>query len=155
VKSNVQNPDNVLFQFFRTGQAVRLVMREIVEDTGITGEEYGVLGVIGLLGPISPTELARRTGVPPTSLSRYIANFVERGYARRLPNAEDGRSYLVEGTAKGRRVVETIAPRIATAVEDLKQHSEIELPRITEALSELEDAARSLAKKRARHSSTR
>jgi DNA-binding MarR family transcriptional regulator len=134
--------ENVLFQLFRTQQAIRPLMAEAVEGTGVSPDEYGVLGVIGFLGPITPTELARRLGMAPTTVSVYAARFLERGHARRLPNPRDGRSYLLEVTDEGRQIVHTIAPRINVAIEKLRAAADRPLRDIFDALLAMEDAAR-------------
>ena len=43
--------DNVLFQLFRTQHALRPHMARVVEGTGVSADEYGVLGVVGFLRP--------------------------------------------------------------------------------------------------------
>ena len=134
--------ENVLFQLFRTQQALRPLMARAVEGTGISPDEYGVLGVIGLVGPMTPTDLARRLGMAPTTVSVYAARFLERGHVRRLPNPADGRSYLLEATDDGRQIVRTIAPRIGDAVERLGAASDRPLREIFDALAGLEEAAR-------------
>lgn len=133
--------DNVLLQSFRSSQALRAVLARTVAGTGITPDEYAVLGVINLLGPVSPTELSTRLSVPPTTISRYLAGFVDRKLAEREPNPEDGRSYLVRTTPKGRDVVRTIAPRIRQLLADLDEVTDVPLDQIADALAALERAA--------------
>jgi DNA-binding MarR family transcriptional regulator len=134
--------DNVLFQLFRTQQALRPHMARVVEGTGVSPDEYGVLGVIGLLGPVTPTEISRRLGLPPTTVSVYAARFVERGLVRRAPNPADGRSHLLEATDHGRDVVRRIAPRVGALVRRLGAASDRPLRELFDALAALEDAAR-------------
>ena len=133
--------DNVLLQSFRSSQALRAVLARMVAGTGITADEYAVLGVINLLGPISPTELSTRLSVPATTISRYLAGFVKRGLAKREPNPRDGRSYLVRTTPKGRGAVRTVAPRIRRVLAELHEATEMPLDEITQALVALERAA--------------
>lgn len=133
--------DNVLLQSFRSSQALRAVLARTVAGTGITADEYAVLGVINLLGPISPTELSTRLSVPATTISRYLAGFVKRGLAKREPNPRDGRSYLLRTTPKGRGAVRTVAPRIRQVLAELHEATEMPLDEITQALVALERAA--------------
>jgi DNA-binding MarR family transcriptional regulator len=135
--------DNVLLQMFRTVQAVRELMLQAVAGTGITADEYAVLGVIGVLRSVSPTELATRLRVPPTTISRHVARLVEAGLAVRAPNPGDRRSYLLELTDEGRKVVRTIAPRVRALVRRLSEHTAV--AEIEGALVELERAARTVA----------
>jgi DNA-binding MarR family transcriptional regulator len=135
--------DNVLLQMFRTSHAVRDLMAAAVAGTGVTSEQYAVLGAIATLRSVSPTELATRLRVPPTTISRHVADLVAAGLAVRAPNPSDRRSYLLELTEDGRKVVRTIVPRVRKTVERLRTEADVD--RIEEALVELERAARAVA----------
>jgi DNA-binding MarR family transcriptional regulator len=131
----------VLLQMFRTALPLRELMARAVRGTGITADDYAVLGVVGFLGPIAPSELSARLGIPRTSMSRYMARFVEEGLVNRRPNPEDGRSYLVEVTPRGHEIVATIAPRVGATLRALADASTIPLAEVGAALADLEDAA--------------
>ncbi len=140
--------ENVLFQHSRTTAAVRELMHGVLADTGITGEQYGVLGVVHFFPDRTPTELAVALGLPPTTVSRLVAGFLEDGLAERHPNPADGRSYLLRTTERGGRMVETIAPRIAENVKAIGATSRRPLADIADALLALEEAARAVAAER-------
>jgi DNA-binding MarR family transcriptional regulator len=133
---------NVLFQSFRTGLALRELMKTALAGTDITGEEYGVLGVLHFFPDRTPTELAATLGIPPTTVSRHVARFLRDRLAERVPNPDDGRSYLLRPTSRGSKLVETIAPRVAELVGALGSVSEQPLTEITATLAHLEDAAK-------------
>lgn len=137
-----EGTSNVLFQNFRTGLAVRELVRTAYEGTGLTGEEYGVLGVVHFFPDRTPTELATALGIPPTTVSRQVAGFLRDGLAERVPNPEDGRSYLLRATKKGSSIVETIAPRIGELVRALEEVADQPLAEIAAALVILENAAK-------------
>ncbi len=140
--------ENVLFQHFRTGAVLRELMQWAVAGTGVSGEEYAVLGVIGFFPDRTPTDLAGSLGIPPTSVSRHVARFVEDGLVERHPNPEDGRSYLLRPTKRGSEVVATVAPRVGELVQALGAASEQPLADIAAAQRALEDAARVVAAER-------
>ena len=134
--------DNVLLQMFRTGQGVRDLMLRAVGGTGVSPDEYAVLSVIAVLRAVSPTELATRLRIPPTSISRYIARLVDAGLAVRAPNPSDSRSYLLELTPEGRAIVRRVAPRIRRIVQVLRAYEDID--DIEAALVRLERAVHSI-----------
>jgi DNA-binding MarR family transcriptional regulator len=134
--------DNVLFQLFRTQQAIRPLMAGVVAGSGVTPDEYGVLGVIAFAAPTTPTDVSRRLGMPATTVSDYAARFVERGLVRRLPNPADGRSHLLEPTERGVETVRTISPRIREALDRLQRTAPRPLRELMTALVDLEEAAR-------------
>jgi DNA-binding MarR family transcriptional regulator len=133
---------NVLLQVFRTGQAVGQLLRHALAGTGVSADEWAVLSVVGLFGPLSPTALADELRVPPTSISRHVARLADAGLVRRTANPQDGRSYLIELTPRGRDEVETISPRFRSIVGELRARAPVD--EIEAALVELEDAAKAL-----------
>ena len=135
--------DNVLLQMFRTSQATRALVMQATEGSGVTPDEYAVLSAVGVLRSTTPTELAGRLGVPPTTISRYVASFVERGLLERAPNPADRRSYLLEVTEEGRAVIRKIVPRFRKIVEELRERVDVDA--IDARLVELEHAARSMS----------
>jgi DNA-binding MarR family transcriptional regulator len=134
--------DNVLLQMFRTSQATRALVMQATEGSGVTPDEYAVLSAVGVLRSTTPTELAGRLGVPPTTISRYVASFVERGLLERAPNPADRRSYLLEVTEKGRAVIRKVVPRFRKIVEELRERVDVDA--IDARLVELEHAARAM-----------
>jgi DNA-binding MarR family transcriptional regulator len=133
-----QKPREVLLQYFRTSQAVREVMLDIVEGSDLTPDEFVVLSVIGELRAVTPTELSERLGMPPTTISRYAARFVDAGLAVRAVNPSDGRSYFLEVTTQGRAVLSKIVPRLRRATQQLGERVDIDA--MSGALAHFEEA---------------
>jgi DNA-binding MarR family transcriptional regulator len=140
--SDLGPADNVLLQMFRTVQAVRELVTQAVSGTGVSSDQYAVLSSIGYLGRVSPTELAARLRVPPTTISRYVRELVDSGLAVRTPNPDDGRSYLLELTKSGRDVVATVSPRFRETLDRLAERASV--AEIANALVELERAAQAI-----------
>ena len=144
--------NNVFFRFFRTGQTVRRLLLIAVDGSGVTQDEYGVLSTVRALGlargapgapaPVQPTEMATWLGMPPTTVSTYIARFLERGLVERRPNPEDGRSYLLALSADGDALVDAVSKRLTAIVRDVAGESSMELSEIIQALAVLDEAGR-------------
>jgi DNA-binding MarR family transcriptional regulator len=134
--------DNILFSTFRVASALRQLALRAVEGSGVSTDEYGVLSGILLLGPVSPTELAAQLGVPPTTISVYLARFGDGGLVRRIPNPADGRSYLVELTDGGHEVIRYVAPRMRREHEALMGASDLSLEDLMATLRALEEAGK-------------
>lgn len=134
--------DNPLFRFFRIGNLMRQLVTRAVEGSGLSSDEYGVFSGVINLQRVSPTELAAKLGVPPTTISVYLARFLEQGLIRRLPNPDDGRSYLVEATDKGRDVAAYVGPRLRVEAESLLAASDLSYDELMSALGALEAASK-------------
>ena len=81
----------------------------------LTPEEYAVYSVLFDEGPHAPTELARRTGMPPTSMSHFVRGMLDRGHAERSPAIDDRRSYRIVLTPAGQRAHATASAAFAEA----------------------------------------
>jgi DNA-binding MarR family transcriptional regulator len=134
--------DNPIFRFFRISNSMRQLVARAVDGSGLSPDEYGVFSGIVNLGRVAPTELAGKLGVPATTISVYLARFLEQGLVERLPNPDDGRSYLVEATEKGMDVVRYVAPRLRAEAEALMGASDLGFDELMDALGNLETAAR-------------
>jgi DNA-binding MarR family transcriptional regulator len=135
---------NVLFQSYRTQTAIRELMQGVLAGTGVSGEEYAILGVVHFFPDRTPTELAAALGIPATSVSRQVAALLDKRLVKRSPNPEDGRSYLLRATPKGSRAVLKIAPRIGEQVAAIGRVSDQPLDQIAASLASLEQAIKNV-----------
>jgi DNA-binding MarR family transcriptional regulator len=130
-----------LLQVFVADQlAGEILKRELGATTA--GDRFAVPSVIGALGPITPTELARRLGMAPTTVSSWLVR-LER-IASRHANPDDGRSQLVELTEDGRRELETAMPAFRRAVGRVRDALGDELDDVLDALDRLVEALRAV-----------
>jgi len=133
---------NVLFPLFVCGGLSGALLSREIRGSGLTPQEFGVLSAIGVWGPLTPTDLARRVGLPPTTLSEYVTRFTERGLVTRSRHPDDGRSYLLGLTAKGSRSHRSASEGLLTSLESIALHLDVSPKQVREALASLERALR-------------
>jgi MarR family transcriptional regulator, organic hydroperoxide resistance regulator len=92
---------SLLFELYAASRASAELIHAAMAGAPLTPEEYAVYSVLFDEGPHAPTELARRTGMPPTSMSHFVKAMRERGHAERAPTPEDRRSYRIVLTDAG------------------------------------------------------
>jgi DNA-binding MarR family transcriptional regulator len=92
---------SLLFEVFATARATGELLASALRDAPLTPEEYAVYSVLFDEGPHAPTELARRTGMPPTSMSHFVRAMRGRGHAEGAPDPADRRSYRIVLTNAG------------------------------------------------------
>ena len=80
----------------------QLVDLELAAD-GVESNGYAMLSLIGARGPVRLTEIASELGLPLTTASDVMRRLESRKHVRRMPNPEDGRSFLFELTVRGDR----------------------------------------------------
>ncbi len=78
----------------------RLVERELSAD-GVDHDDYALLSLIGVRGPIRLTEVASVLGMRLTTVSDAVRRLESRGHVARLQNPDDGRSWLFELSDEG------------------------------------------------------
>ena len=99
-----RQPDShlsLLFHLFAAEQRVRTLVTNAMADCGLRPDEYAVYSVLFDEGPHAPTDLARRVGMPPTTMSHYVRAMLERGHVEREIVASDRRSYRLRLTDSG------------------------------------------------------
>jgi DNA-binding MarR family transcriptional regulator len=107
-------PDNRLF--LEVPVASRYVVRILehrLAPTGIPPYQLGLLTHVRHAQPVTPTEISAASGVPLTTLRDNIQRLVDGGLVRRIPHPTDGRSYRLELTARGERVIRAADPVLA------------------------------------------
>ena len=92
---------SLLFHLFAAEQRVRTLVTDALADCGLRPDEYAVYSVLFDEGPHAPTDLARRVGMPPTTMSHYVRSMLERRHVEREVVASDRRSYRLRLTEAG------------------------------------------------------
>jgi DNA-binding MarR family transcriptional regulator len=72
-----------------------------IAASGLKNTQYALLSSVVLLGPIRPSDLARRMRLEASTVTRNLQPLVTQRWLRLGPG-EDARSRLVEATADGR-----------------------------------------------------
>ena len=133
-------PRNVLIQLFILGQlAAQLMAREFGRE-GIDRTDFAVLTVIDAYSPITPTELATKLGLPPTTLSAIIRRL--GADVARTPHPSDRRSYLLELTATGIERARSGHPALGRSLQAIREQAGERTTELEEALLELQQVIR-------------
>jgi DNA-binding MarR family transcriptional regulator len=106
---------SLLFELHAASRQAGELIRAAMVDSPLTPEEYAVYSVLFDEGPHAPTDLARRTGMPPTSMSHFVRAMLERGHAERSPSPDDRRSYRIVLTEAGLRAHSAASAAFAEA----------------------------------------
>jgi DNA-binding MarR family transcriptional regulator len=141
-RSIVKLQPGLFLQPFVVSQLVGTVLEDVVGGSGISSTEFAVTSTINILVSVTPTELARTLGMAPTTLSATIERLVRKGQVRRKPNPDDGRSYVLELTARGKATNARIGVRFEKAIGAVRTNLEGDPADVLAAMRLLEDALR-------------
>ena len=108
-----------------TSQLVGRMVEAQLEPVGIPAYLLALLTHIRDLAPVSPTGVSLASGAPLTTLRDNIQRLVERGLVERVPNPDDGRSYLLVQTRRGKAVTDAAGDALHDAYLELER----QLPR--------------------------
>jgi DNA-binding MarR family transcriptional regulator len=141
-RSTVKLTPGLFLQPFIVTQLTGAVIEDVVAGSDVTGSEFAVTSWLNLVGQATPTELAAELGIVPTTLSAIIDRLVRKGQVRKVGHPEDGRSYVLEPTAAGKRTNARNGRRFNRALEELRANLEGDPEEILEAMRRLEAALR-------------
>ena len=118
------------------------LLEQEMAAVGVRPEFAGLLTEIRLAEmrqnePLTPTELARRTGVAPATLYDYLEQLVAQRLVKREPNPKDGRSHLITLTPKGVKRVQAVSAAVRAAHERFLPYLDVPLRDVTVAVGTL------------------
>jgi DNA-binding MarR family transcriptional regulator len=99
------------YQLSITSNAVSgRIALEYRQRFGLSVPEWRVMAVLGDSGPLTQRDLTRLTLMDKVAVNRACKVLEERELVSRQPNAQDGRSHLLELTEPGIRMYDEIMP---------------------------------------------
>jgi DNA-binding MarR family transcriptional regulator len=123
--------------------ASQIFTRELVR-AGYPFTHVGMLTLIDIHGPITPTGLEAETGLPKTTLRGRVQSLVRRGLVKRTPNEADARSYFLEVTPEGREFLKATQPILRAAERAIEQELGAPIEDYRQPLERLRKANRAL-----------
>jgi DNA-binding MarR family transcriptional regulator len=100
----------VLFEVFWTHQKRKRLIEAAFDGLELPPEDYPLYVLIRAEGPWTPTGLADRLMMPLSTVIFRVQRIERRGHAERVPNPDDGRSFLIRLTPHGRRLLDLARP---------------------------------------------
>ncbi len=97
----------------RARETVMAPIRQMLNESGITEQQWRILRVLSESGPQDASHLARRACILLPSLTRISRSMIEKGHIERVVEAHDRRRYAVSITPKGQKIIDDNLPRAA------------------------------------------
>ncbi len=88
-------PMSLLFDVWLIMHSMTTLVDDALESSELSGDDFGLYSLLRRFGPATPTQIARWTGMKPTTVSFAVKRLVQRRHATQTPHPSDGRSYLV------------------------------------------------------------
>lgn len=113
---------------------------------GLQPAQAGVLAIIGMNQPVTPTQLENEMGLPGATLRERVGSLLEAGLVERAPNQDDGRSYLLSTTAKGDEVIDISTAAVRAVQRRLEKILGFSLEDLRRSLNEVRAVAQGLSR---------
>ena len=104
-----------------------------------------MLSVISSIGPITPTDLSRVLGMPPTTVSTWVRRLSAQRQITRKVNPDDGRSALLEVTPTGRSAIDEAQPIFRRLLDEVEEALGARREGVVDGFVELQEVLRSLS----------
>lgn len=131
---------SLLFDLFVLNQHVRRLVTAALADVDLRADEYAVYSLLFEQAPLTATGMARRMGMPLTTVLDYLSAMDQRRHLRREPHPRDGRAQQLSLTIAGI----SAHRRTNRAWEVMRVNLERSLPvpvdQVRQALQALDDA---------------
>ena len=111
------SPPTILFEVFWTQQMRKRLVVTALSGVDLPAEDYPFYVMIGAEGPWTPTGLAERLMMPLSTVLFRFRGLERRGHAERVPNPDDGRSFLMRLTPEGQRLLDEARPAFRSYAE--------------------------------------
>lgn len=135
---------SVLWDVGTVARMTQTVVDESLVDAGISAREFWIITLLAARGPITPGEIASRSGIPATSISKVVARLAAKGLVDESEHPDDGRSRLVAISAGGGAAIEAARTRFGALHRRIHELLGPEMADIVWSLRRLEWALRQL-----------
>jgi DNA-binding MarR family transcriptional regulator len=142
VRTRTTVKPGLLLQPVVLSQLAGRLVEVAIAGSAVAGVEFAVASWLGIHGTMTPTELARDLGMAPTTLSAVIDRLLKKGQVRKRPNPDDGRSYLLELTARGKETNARNGARFGEVIARVRAELAAEEEDVLETMRVLEQALR-------------
>jgi DNA-binding MarR family transcriptional regulator len=138
-------PRGILINTWIASELVDTVLARNLAADGIDTGFYGTLSVIGVWGPLTPSDVADKTGTPLTTVSDRLRRMVADGDVERVAHPADGRSHLVQLTKAGDARWRQGWPALQRTIDQVGENLERPVEEVEGALEDLIEALRKAA----------
>lgn len=94
----------------RLSKKISRIVNHYLEEFNITTEQWAVLRTLYESGLITQKTLSERSDKDKATLTKILDLLEKHEYTKRVQNSEDRRSFLIQITEEGTKLVEEVGP---------------------------------------------
>jgi DNA-binding MarR family transcriptional regulator len=92
---------SLLFDIWLVSGLMAGLLEDVLSDSELNGDDFGMYSLMRRYGPATPTQLHRWTGLPLTTISAHMKRLEKRGHLTRSAHPDDRRSHRVGLSSAG------------------------------------------------------
>ena len=100
----------VMTRWRMTNRILAAIYDEQLRPFGVKSSQLGLLVAVTKAGPVRRIDLGRYLSLDPSTLTRNLQVMLKHGWIKEVPDDVDQRGALLQATARGRKLLERIAP---------------------------------------------
>lgn len=94
----------------RLGRIITAIYEDELRPFHVRASQFNLLVVVAKAGLVRRTDVGRYADIDPSTLTRNLAVMLSNGWIEEVIAGDDGRGNPIRITAKGRRLIESVAP---------------------------------------------
>lgn len=110
---------SLLFDIWLVGGLTSGLLDQVLRDTELNGDDFGMYSLLHRFGPATPTQIHRWTGFRPTTVSAHIKRLEARGHVVRTPHPQDRRSHRLGLSEAGEEALARATRPFLAAMREL------------------------------------
>ena len=135
-----KRPPSLLLDLYVASALAGELVKEALRGQEVPAEDLAFYAVIGGEGPLTPSTLATRIGMPLSTTLFRTRRMLDRGHLERAPNPADGRSHLVHLSPAGQKAWDATAPSFHTLARQIEEQLGTDPELVRAALAALSTA---------------
>lgn len=133
---------NILIDVWLVSLLASRLVADVLEESPLAVDEFALYGLIVDLSPITASDLARATGLSPTTISGIIGRCERRGELIKVSDPGDGRRTPLSLTERGIEVHLAAVPGLLKALENLDRAVDRPMSEVRQSLQAFDGALR-------------
>ena len=125
---------NSYIKLIRAAESLSSKINLVLNESGLTESQFGVLDALIHLGPMKQKELGKKILKSGGNITMVINNLEKRGLVQRKKGEKDKRQFIIHLTNSGKNLIQELLPTITKKIKNyfeiLSSDEQKELQRI-------------------------
>ena len=109
---------NSYIKLIRAAESLSSKINLVLNESGLTESQFGVLDALIHLGPMKQKELGKKILKSGGNITMVINNLEKRGLVQRKKGEKDKRQFIIHLTNSGKNLIQELLPTITKKIKN-------------------------------------